>query len=109
MDVIWIVFAHYIGDWALQSDWMAKNKFQFGSVMVAHAMIWAACVSVALEYSGQFSAWKVWFLVLGHIVVDIWKCWASEGVPFEGKPMHKYMYIDQAIHLAQCAFCSLVP
>ena len=24
--MIWLIFAHFIGDFALQSDWMANNK-----------------------------------------------------------------------------------
>ena len=67
---IWLLFAHYIGDIALQSSWQADNKGKYWYVMFLHCMIRTACVSVALEYLGLFSFWKAFFLLVGHYICD---------------------------------------
>jgi len=97
MNIIWLLFAHYIGDIALQSDWQAQNKGKYWYVMLSHCMIWTACISVALQYFGIFAFWKVIFLLAGHWISDSWKskkpktpdCWW-------------YIYPDQLFHIIQC-------
>ncbi len=95
--MIWLIFAHYIGDLALQSDWIAQKKRTLWYVMFSHCMIWAACICVALQFLGIFVLWKALFLVVGHWICDYWKttkpqtpeCWW-------------YIYPDQVWHLMQC-------
>jgi hypothetical protein len=72
--IIWLIFSHYIGDIALQSSWQAENKSKYWYVMLSHCMIWTACVCIALQYLGLFEYWKVLFLVVGHGLMDEWKC-----------------------------------
>lgn len=90
---IWIIFAHFIGDIALQSDWQAKNKGVLWYVMLSHCMIWTACISIALQYLGLFALWKVAFLFFGHWICDKWKT---------TKISWNYIYPDQLWHLTQC-------
>lgn len=96
MNFIWLVFAHYIGDYAFQSSWMAENKGKDWYVMLSHCMIWTACISMALQFSGVFILWKVGFLAIGHAVCDILKCTSPE---------RKWLiYPDQMFHFLQCLF-----
>ena len=67
---IWLIFAHFIGDIALQTSWQADNKNKYWYVMLSHCIIWTACVSVALQYIGSFAIWKVIFLVIGYGISD---------------------------------------
>jgi hypothetical protein len=93
---IWLLFAHFLGDIAFQSDWQAQNKGKKWYVMLSHAMIWGACISMALQYLGIFSLWKAILLVLGHIVIDSWKCRQPKD------DAHWWMiYPDQFAHLCQ--------
>ncbi len=100
--MIWLVFAHFIGDWALQSDWVAQNKGKYPFVLLAHCMIWAACVCVALEYLGLFVLWHFGFLAIGHYFCDLWKCKTSTKFP------DWRLYADQSFHLAQLVFVFIV-
>lgn len=95
--MIWLIFAHFIGDIALQSAWQAENKGKRWYVMLSHCMIWAACISIALAYLGIFAIWKVVFLVIGHGAMDSWKT-RKPRTP----EAWKYIYPDQAWHLLQC-------
>lgn len=96
MEFIWLLFAHYIGDIALQSSWQADNKGKYWYIMFSHCMIWTACVSVVLEYLGLFALWKVLFLLLGHYACDSIK--ASQPKTKENWWM---IYPDQLFHLIQ--------
>lgn len=97
-----IVFAHYIGDIALQNDWQARHKCSQWYVMVCHCIVWTGCVCVALEYAGTLAPWKVAFLIAGHFACDKWKC-TKPCPPSKWTPV----YLDQAIHLAQLALVYL--
>ena len=91
--MIWLIFAHFIGDIALQSDWQANNKGKHWYVMLSHCMIWTACVCVALQFLGTFAWWKVVFLLFGH--------WVSDAIKVK-QPKHPdtwwMIYPDQAWH-----------
>lgn len=96
MDFIWLLFAHYIGDIALQSDWQAKNKGKLWYVMFSHCMIWVACICVGLQFLGLYALWKVLFLLLGHWICDKWKA----NKPQTPEAWH-FIYYDQAWHIVQ--------
>jgi hypothetical protein len=80
MNIIWLLFAHFIGDIALQSDWQAQNKGTKWYVMLSHCMIWTACICVAL-----------------HWACDKWKT-TKPRTP----EAWVYIYPDQAWHFIQC-------
>lgn len=96
--MIWLIFAHFIGDFALQSSWMAQNKRRLWYVMLAHCIIWAGVVSIALVYTGRYADWKVGLLVGGHFAIDSWK-----AIRHDSAETWWQIYPDQALHLAQCA------
>lgn len=98
----WLIMAHFVGDWALQSEWLAKNKGTVFMAMVAHSVIWAACVCVVLQWQGAYSLWKFGFLWLGHFAVDTWKC--REEKTF----LSWHLYMDQFLHLLQLICVSLI-
>lgn len=95
--IIWLIFAHFIGDIALQSDWQAQNKGKLWYVMLSHCMIWTACISIALQFLGIFALWKALFLLIGHWGMDKWKT-TKPKTP----EAWVYIYPDQAWHLLQC-------
>lgn len=87
------MFMHFIGDFALQTEYLAMNKGKHWYLLLSHVMIWTACVCVPLYWFNNFAMWKVVFLISGHFICDWWKC--------RQKPENKYLYIDQAIHFLQ--------
>lgn len=103
VNFIWLVFAHYIGDIALQSQWQADNKGKHWYFMLCHCMVWTAVICVALQYLGLFELWKVLFLVLGHAAMDEWK----SHQPKTPENFWK-IYPDQGWHLVQILIVYLV-
>jgi len=96
MNFIWLIFAHFIGDIALQSSWQADNKGRLWYVMFSHCMIWTALICAGLQFLGILTLWKVLFLVGGHYLLDSWK----SKIPKTAENW-KYIYPDQLGHLIQ--------
>lgn len=96
MDLIWLIFAHYIGDWGLQSDWIAKNKGSLWMVMLAHCMIWTACMAICMEWLGILTLSKIIFLFWGHFTLDEMKCHLLSSEKWWP------IYPDQFLHIVQC-------
>ena len=94
--MLWIVFAHFMGDYALQSSWIARNKAKFWYIMLAHGAIWTACICAGLQYLGILTWYKIPFLLIGHMAMDTLK---HENAK---KGDAAWTYIDQSWHLLQC-------
>jgi hypothetical protein len=94
--MIWLLFAHFIGDAALQTDWMLKAKQSNWFVLMEHCFVWAGTVSAVLLLMGRFSLWKAIFLIVGHYFIDLYKIKTAKD-PLELKPL----YLDQFLHLVQ--------
>jgi hypothetical protein len=92
MNLVWLIFAHYVGDFWGQSAWVSENKGKYWYIMLAHCIIWTACICIALQYIGLLSLWKIPFLIIGHGLMDYYKttkkCWY-------------WIYSDQLWHLVQ--------
>ncbi len=95
-EFLWLIFAHFISDIALQSEGQAKNKGKYWYVMLAHCMIWTGVICAVLQYLQMLTLWKFLFLVVGHFACDSWKA----RIPKTPKNW-KWIYPDQAIHFLQ--------
>ena len=102
---IWLFFAHAFGDFAFQSGWMGENKRTNWIALIAHCVVWTACISIALQYLGLFHPWHVLFLILGHAVMDKMK---SKHPAVGNYRSYRLMCIDQAFHMIQCVVVYLV-
>ena len=95
-NILWLIFAHFIGDIALQSDWQARNKGEHWYIMLAHCMIWTALICMALEYLQMLTLWKFLFLLVGHFICDSWKARILKTLE-----NWKWIYPDQGFHFLQ--------
>ena len=96
--LLWLIGAHYIGDIALQSDWVANMKRERWYIMHAHVTIWTTMVCLPLAHFGVLAWWHPLFLYVGHYISDYIKC----QTPKDPKLWH-YIYYDQGWHLLQLA------
>lgn len=89
-----ILGLHYIADFPLQSDFIAKMKGTKLYILFAHAMIYATVISIGLIWLNAFTTWKLIIVLLSHMAIDKWK---------SNKPKddaHWYLiYYDQAGHI----------
>ena len=75
MSIIYtLLVAHFIGDFALQSNWMALNKAKRWDALVWHVLVYVIVMNWALIALGYQRSWPaVWFLLANaaaHFVTD---------------------------------------
>ncbi|MBL7050515.1 MAG: DUF3307 domain-containing protein [Nitrospira sp.] len=97
------IVAHYIGDFSLQGNYLAKFKGKSDYVLFGHALIWAGCISAVLSYFGVFAWWKVAFLVSGHFIIDRWKARKKD----KSRAYTYDLWIDQSLHFLQLLVVSI--
>ena len=110
INFVWLVFGHFIADWAFQNEFVANNKGKYWFIMFAHCMVWAGILGFVLFLLDISALWKLGFLIGGHWVCDKWKCnkityLCSTSREDENRNL-KLLYIDQAWHIVQCAVVS---
>jgi hypothetical protein len=100
-----LVILHLIGDWLLQTDWMAKEKGKNPQALAAHVSIWAACFIPAAVWLYN-PLWLVW-LVGTHLLLDgtgfvRWWMRNVKRVPeadLRGSAWWLAVVVDQVFHL----------
>lgn len=92
----WLIFAHSLADFSLQTSWMAEYKAKSWYVMLIHCLVWTGCISAVLKILGLLSLWKILFLFLGHYFLDTLKIKVSQN-----QLVWKYFYLDQLGHFLQ--------
>ena len=111
MNFIWLLFAHYIGDIALQSEGVATNKCKTWYVMFSHCMIWTAAICFTLQWLGIYSFWKAIFLLCGHYIIDKLKCkkpsFFTVNEHIFPENWH-FVYYDQIAHIIQLLVVFLI-
>jgi hypothetical protein len=95
----YLLLAHLIADYPLQSDFLANMKAKLKFILLTHAAIWALVVAATLSWLGLYATWKLIFLFLGHAAIDYWKCHFAE----KEKALTRALWIDQILH-----FCQLI-
>lgn len=100
-DFVWLIFAHGIGDMALQTETMHYLKPIYPMVMLSHCIVWAGCISVALKYIGKFAFWKFVLLVELHLITDFGSQFLLHYFDW---PEQSVNLIDQVAHFIQICF-----
>lgn len=104
----WLLLGHLVGDWLLQSDWMAQNKQRglFTRAGVVHAAVYTAAITGALWLSGASVPHPLSCLAFGaavfltHWLIDataVVRCWMR----FFGQAERQLvrLMVDQTMHL----------
>jgi hypothetical protein len=105
MDMMWfLMLSHFVGDYALQSDAMARRKASSRGALTAHVAVYvltlAVTVAVYAQFTGAYSFFSLQTLApLGVIFVLHWVQDDIKGRHFSNS--HQAYYVDQAVHVAQ--------
>ena len=106
--IILLVLAHYVGDYSLQTDWMAENKGKSWYVALAHSCVW----SFAIACTGMLIGMRmnplviILVLVIPHMMLDhvkaagdLWAGHVDQGTA---------LAIDQVAHFVQLLVFSIL-
>lgn len=83
----WIIVSHLIGDYVLQSDWMAQEKTKRGLVALSHAAVYTVPFALIIAPSWQ----ALVFICCTHFWIDRFRlaryvCWAKNFLSPPGDP-----------------------
>ena len=67
-NLVWLVFCHLIGDYVLQSDFLASTKGKNWYHLIVHCALY--CVPFAVVFG---MTWHVGVLFATHVIVDSMK------------------------------------
>ena len=101
--LLFLMLAHWVGDFVLQSDAIAKGKSKSLDVLFTHVLIytgvmfWSACIVMPIQTAGR---WVVVNAVL-HFVTDFLTSKASARLFAKGDVHNGFVVIgfDQFLHL----------
>ena len=108
----WLLIGHLIGDWVLQSDWMAsgKRRNRWNAAGTAHYTIYSAVVLSALWLSGIRGQSPAFYLCMGAMIfgthwfidgthlIDRWMQFCGQGPDRIVRLM-----VDQTFHIVVLA------
>lgn len=94
-----ILIAHWIGDFILQSDWMAKNKSSNNAALLNHVSVYGIVLSCTMLVAPVTIAWVI-FNVIAHFCTDFITSRITKKL-WEKKDVHNFFVViglDQTIH-----------
>ena len=112
-----ILVAHYVADFLLQSDYMAKNKSKSSAVLAQHVFVYTSALAVLMYSIILFSTQNgyIWIVAWAglnggaHFVVDFFTSRMTSSLFGKGDYHNGFVVIgaDQLIHYA-CLILSWV-
>jgi hypothetical protein len=126
LNFIILYFCNLVLDYPLQGTFLAECKQKNNYILFVHCAIWALGISIVLLPLGLFAWWKVIMLLVGHYIIDYWKCrglykrWPYkliiEYTEVDNSTFAKKvkapvisdcnsLYIDQLLHVIQILLC----
>lgn len=65
-----LLIGHLIGDFLLQSSWMAKNKASKWLPLLAHVTVYTIVVGIFGAMSGGLALAAIALIIISHIILD---------------------------------------
>ena len=101
MLIIWLMLLHWLGDFVLQTDWMAVHKASDRKALFTHIGVYGATMFTGLFSMFGFSA--IWFVLLNailHGIIDYVTSKASHYCNDTGDRHNMFVMIglDQFVH-----------
>ncbi|OGC62382.1 hypothetical protein A3J33_01925 [candidate division WWE3 bacterium RIFCSPLOWO2_02_FULL_53_10] len=111
---IYLLIAHLIGDWLIQTKWMANEKSKHLFPLLAHVFIYHIFVFAALYLAGislNANLLATVFLAATHALLDnrrfeFWWLKSVKKVEEKDVPIWLLLGVDQSFHLFLLALVS---
>lgn len=87
---------HGLGDFILQTDYIAARKLSDWKVRVLHVTLYCLPYAMLLAWLGEHWGWFVFWLALSHFVIDSRRWCESKWAP-------RVIIVDQVLHLSVLA------
>lgn len=100
----YLLLAHFIGDFPLQTNWMAVHKANKWLPLLTHALVYTLTVSMIAWFGfGGLSIWGILLVFVAHVVLDrriFVQWWLRTVMGTTGKEaIWLGIIVDQVFHL----------
>ena len=100
---VWLmIFAHFIGDYVLKTEWLSVTKGKFWYNMLVHCILYTGSVGwVLMKWTGYngFPYVGMMMLFVSHWIIDTWKYNSLKGNSIEDVHSERgALYLDQISH-----------
>nr|WP_285851213.1 DUF3307 domain-containing protein [Sporosarcina aquimarina] len=99
-----MLIGHLIGDYLLQTSWMAAGKATKWAPLLTHCFVYTSAVSASLLIdTGMIPLWVVAIIFVSHVILDrrrfvAWWSMTIMGVK-HGEPAWLLIMADQIFHI----------
>ncbi|MGI2327112.1 DUF3307 domain-containing protein [Planococcus sp. YIM B11945] len=98
-----LLIAHFIGDFLLQTGWMAKYKATKWVPLLTHVSVYTLVIGIAGFLSGGLSVASISIIFIGHVLLDrkTFIAWWVRHIQTAKGPEHTWLSIvaDQIFHI----------
>lgn len=106
--LVWAMVAHVIGDWLLQTEWMAVNKCSLRHPAgYVHAGVYAVCMLAVFTWPFALAIGVIHLLVDTRTPVQWWLHGIKRVPPGHATRLVE-MAIDQSFHVVTIALAALL-
>lgn len=91
--ILQILFAHCLGDYFLQTDYLAMNKGKDNYILLIHSVLYT--FAIWFIFGGMIPLVGYWFILLTHIAIDYLK---ARGITVNKYGDKKALILDQITH-----------
>lgn len=97
---VWLmIFAHFIGDYVLKTEWLAETKGKEWYNMLVHCVLYTGSVGwVLMKGTYGFPYVGMIMLFVSHWIIDTWKYRGLELGEQDETSKKAFLYIDQLLH-----------
>jgi NhaP-type Na+/H+ or K+/H+ antiporter len=97
----WLLIGHVIGDFILQTRWMAEKKSSEWLPLLMHSAVYTAAVTTLALLAKGLSIWGILIVFVSHVLLDQRKfvyLWAEKVTGTENSDWLK-IALDQSWHI----------
>ena len=103
MILLKLLFAHALGDYFLQTDYLACNKGRDNYLLIMHSILYT--LGIFFIFSTNITLAWYWIILISHIVVDYLK---ARGITTKKFGNRNALILDQAIHYITLALAVIL-
>lgn len=106
----WLFVGHLVGDYILQTRWMAENKAKQWFPLTVHSAVYTAATALLALIAGGLSVYGISLIFFFHLLVDrrhFISFWASRITQSDNSDWLKIV-LDQSWHILILAIATLI-
>lgn len=66
----WLLVGHFVGDFILQTRWMAEKKAKEILPLITHSAVYTMAVALFALLAGGLSCWGICLIFICHVILD---------------------------------------